>query len=106
MTYRSVYDSLRNRYLSLALAPDTLFLLRPSDAFHFIEEACALGLDLAGIEGFQVTESGAYQPCQSFSNDVADFVGSREEFFKESKRLIKQIKNERIRIQIVIEGLD
>jgi hypothetical protein len=96
-------EQLRARYRDRALAPDTLFLLNANDAIEFLDEAHSAGLVLAGVEGFLVTDAGAYQPRQDFSNDMADFEGSGDRFVEETKNLVRQGASVGIRFQIVFE---
>jgi hypothetical protein len=80
-------EELKSAYLSKALAGDTLFLLRLEDAVEFILRGNELGLHLLGVEGFRVTEAGAFQPEQEASNDIIDYAG--DDFVKETVRFIQ-----------------
>lgn len=93
----------RARYRERALEPDTLFLLNAIDAIEFLNEAHNAGLTLAGIDGFSLTDAGAYQPRQDFSNDFADFDGSRDRFLEETRILMRRGEKIGIRFQIVLE---
>src|SRR5688572_5984560 len=99
----SMVESLRARYRDRALAPETLFLLNANDAIDFLDDARSAGLVLAGVEGFSITDAGAYQPRQDFSNDIADFGGSEDRFVEETRNLIRRGASAGIRFQIVLE---
>ena len=96
---------LRSKYRDRALAPETLFLLNASDALAFLGDAEAVGLILAGVEGFRITDLGAYEPRQEFSNDSADVRCSREEFFEATRALIRKGAPLGIRFEVVFENL-
>jgi len=103
MDHNSMVKRLHARYRAKALAPDTLFLLNASDALEFVDEAHRDGLVLAGVEGFLVTDNGAYQPRQDYSNDAADFEGSGDEFVEKTRSIIGEGASVGIRFQIVFE---
>jgi hypothetical protein len=96
--------NLRAQFRCHAVAPDTLFLLNSKDAIDLVERATAEGIKLAGVEGFLVTDAGAFEPQQDFSNDVADWNGPPQEFLRRTKELIGRGTNTRIRFQVVFEN--
>ncbi|MFN9325984.1 MAG: hypothetical protein ACK6A5_11440, partial [Flavobacteriales bacterium] len=57
------------------------------DAVQYILSGKELGLDLLGVEGFRVTEAGAFQPRQEASNDIAYYTG--DDFVTETIRFIQ-----------------
>ena len=100
---RAMEEYLRDRFRHKALAPDTLFLLSPNDALMFLEEAVALDLTIAGVEGFVVTDTGAYQLRQVFSNDIADFSGRTDKFLQETRDLIRRGAISGLCFQVVLD---
>lgn len=104
MDYHSEAERLlRLQYFERALAPDTLFLLNTNDALELLDEAHQVGLILLGIEGFLVTDTGAFQPRQDFSNDLSDWHGPEDQFIEATKALISQGASIGIRFQIVLD---
>ena len=81
-------SNVKNRYKNRAKEVGSVFLLKPSDALNFIEECVASGLKLEGVEGFSITEEGAYQPHQEHSNDISDAACNQREFVEETKKFI------------------
>jgi hypothetical protein len=75
---KALYEAFRSK----AIEPKAkLLLLNAQEAQDFVSRGVAEGLLLAGVEGFVITDQGAYEPRQDFSNDYADWNGSRSEFF-------------------------
>lgn len=77
----------KKKYEDKALIAGSLFLLKGCDAIKFIEECASKGYSLLGVEGFSITEKGAFQPEQEHSNDIAesestDFVSETLDFIK------------------------
>lgn len=60
-----------------------VFLLRPSDALRFVEEHRAAGIQILGIEGFQVFNGGRIQPRQEHSIDLDFEVGDTHQQAKD-----------------------
>ena len=89
----SAEAELRGRFASRALEPETLFLLNPADGMEFLECAMASGLRVCGVEGFAISDSGAYEPRQDFSSDVADCPVSYEVFLSETIGLVEKGKD-------------
>jgi len=77
--------------------------LNAADALDFLNAGALEGLVLAGVEGFLVTDTGAYEPRQDFSNDYADGYHSRAEFEKKTKDLLQRGAAVGIRFQVVFE---
>lgn len=75
MPKEKTLTELRNKFRSRALDPDGLFLLNADIALEYIDAGKASGLKLLGVDGFRITEQGAYQPSQEFSTDIVDFNG-------------------------------
>ena len=96
-------DGLFAAFRHKAVEPDTLFLLNAQDALDFLDAAKSLGFKLAGVEGFLITDAGAYQPSQDFSNDRADSNASPAEFEAETKDLILRGVSIGMRFQVVFE---
>jgi hypothetical protein len=97
-------DALYAAFRGKGIEPDvTLLLLNAPDAVDFIEAGKAAGLQLAGVEGFSITDLGAYEPRQEFSNDYASFEGSRSEFEVATKALIRLGASAGIRFEVVFE---
>lgn len=97
-------EALYSAFRAKAIEPDgTLLLLNAPDAMDFIDTGKAADLQLAGVEGFSVTDLGAYEPRQEFSNDYADFKGSRSDFEVETKALIRRGAAVGIRFEVVFE---
>jgi hypothetical protein len=92
------------RFQDRALEPGDLFLLNSQDARDFLDAAKEAGLVLAGVEGFLITDGGAYQPRQDFSNDRADWNGSVKEFERQTKALFKRGRAAGIRFEVVFEN--
>lgn len=103
MSQNTELHELRTQYRRFALAPDTLFLLNSDDALRFIESATALGTKLAGVEGFSITDAGAYEPRQEFSNDCIDWPGETEKYLQRTRELLRRGKGSGIRFQLVFE---
>lgn len=103
MNIKTELCSLREHFRRYAVAPETLFLLNPENAVDLIERATSKGAKLAGVEGFVITSAGAYEPRQDFSNDVADWQGSKLEFVETTKELIERGAKTGIRFQVVFE---
>ena len=95
---------LKAEFRDRALAPDTLFLLNGHDAIAFIERAAAQGFRLLGVEGFRITDRGAYQPEQDQSNDLADVNVSDAEFIESTKTLIREGARSGFRYQVVVNN--
>lgn len=68
----------------------SLKLIRADQAIEHIEASRSQGMSLAGVEGFIITDKGAYQPDQIASNDIADSSLDQAEFIEETKDLIKK----------------
>jgi hypothetical protein len=101
---RAKRDALYSAFRGRAIEPDdTLLLLNAPDAIEFIDAGKAAGLQLAGVEGFSITDLGAYEPRQEFSNDYANSEGSRSEFEVETKALIRRGASAGIRFEVVFE---
>lgn len=103
MDPRSRLHGLRMQFRQRALAPDTLFLLSPADAIDLIERATADGLRLAGVEGFLITDAGAYEPRQDFSNDAENWQDAPQKFLEHTRGLLERGISLGIRFQIVFE---
>ncbi len=101
MNNKASFKSLREQFQSKALEPETLFLLNSDDAIQFLEAGIALGIEFGGVEGFRITDQGAYQPRQEFSNDFYDWKGTYEAFIQDTKRLILKGASLGIRFEIV-----
>jgi hypothetical protein len=93
---------LKAEFRDRALEPDTLFLLNGPDAIAFIERAAAHGFRLMGVEGFRITDLGAYQPEQDQGNDIADVNLSDAEFVESTKKLIRDGTRLGFRYQVVV----
>jgi hypothetical protein len=63
-----------------------------------------MGLLLVGVEGFRLTSLGGIQPCQEYSNDIADTDVSLENFVDSTKCLIRGQIGTDICFEIVFEG--
>lgn len=96
-------DALYAAFRQKAVEPDTLFLLNARDALEFLNAGTLAGLVLAGVEGFSVTDMGAYEPRQDFSNDYADCRSSRVEFEKQTRDLLRRGEAVGVRFQVVFE---
>lgn len=94
---------LRTEFRGHAVAPESLFLLNAESAIDFVEKATAEGASLAGVEGFLVSDAGAYEPRQDFSNDIAGWRGSPSAFVESTKELMRRGVSIGIRFQIVFE---
>lgn len=104
MIDREKISELRLAYKDKALAKNTLYLLDAENAVAFIAAASASDLPLLGIDGFRLSEQGAFQPDQDFSNDISDFCGTRSEFYEATKKLVTEGADENIYFQVVFEG--
>ena len=104
MTSKKSEIEIYRRFAERAVEPETLFLLNSEDAMDFIEEIQACGILVSGVEGFQITETGAYQPRQDFSNDIGDQACGYEFFLEGTKCLIRKGAEFGIRFQVVLEN--
>lgn len=96
-------EDLKRSFYEKALVPETLFLLSPEAALTYLDAGLILGLKLAGVEGFRITSGGAYQPSQSFSNDISETSDDGIEFAKITKELMRKGMQENIYFQVVFE---
>lgn len=94
-------SKIKSRYRDKAREAGSLFLLESDDAIRFIEECLSSGLHLEGIEGFRITEGGAYQPCQEHSNDIAETNLNDNAFVQETKKFILERKGIGIWFEVV-----
>jgi len=101
MDTTSLISQLKEEFSDRAKCPESLFLLNPHDAIDFIQRGRSLKLTLAGVEGFTITEQGAYQPHQEFSNDIMDSNSSQEDFVDSTTNLILANPEKEIWYQIV-----
>lgn len=95
---------LRESFRPCAIDPDALFLLIPDDALRYINAGVDLGLKLAGVEGFRITDQGAFQPCQELSTDFGEEHISESEFLSKTIRLIQQNAQRSIHFEVVFEN--
>lgn len=103
MNAKTKLSDLRAQLREHAVAPETLFLLNAEHAIVLLEKATVVGVRLAGVEGFLVSEAGAYEPRQDFSNDIAEWLGSSSEFVESTKELMRRGVGIGIRFQVVFE---
>jgi hypothetical protein len=82
----------------------SLLLLNANDALDFLGAGLAQGLSLAGVEGFRVTDSGAFQPLQDFSNDRAEYEGMTADFVRDTEELIKRGAGAGIHFEVVFDS--
>jgi hypothetical protein len=99
-------NRLQEEFRQRAKSSDILFLLSPSDALQFLERAHQLGLELAGIDGFRITEQGGFQPCQEHSNDITDSNTDRETFYRQTRDFIRQRLDSGIWFQLIFEAVE
>jgi hypothetical protein len=85
------------------LAPDTLFLLSARDALALLDRCLLEGYAVLGVEGFRVTDRGAYQPDQRYSNDIANGAADQASFVTSTKQLILTGEAIGIRYQVVVD---
>lgn len=85
-------SAIKDKYRNSAKCTGSLFLLNHKDAISYIEECASSGFLLAGVEGFVITETGAVQPDQAASNDIADSTKTQYEFVRSTKILISNNK--------------
>ena len=71
----------------------SLKLMTSNDAIEYIEECHSRGFRLLGVEGFIITEKGAFQPDQEASNDIADGKIIKNNFMKATISLINKYPN-------------
>jgi hypothetical protein len=88
-------------FRSKALDPDGLFLLNAHDALDFLNAGLREGLVLAGVEGFLITDNGAYEPRQDFSNIYHDWRGTCAELENRTRDLILRGSEAGIRFDVV-----
>jgi hypothetical protein len=91
-------------FASRALAPETLFLLSARDALALIDRCLLEGYAVLGVEGFQLTNHGAYQPDQRYSNDIANGAMDPASFLTSTKQLISSGESIGIRYQVVVDA--
>ena len=82
------FREIKEKYRRKAKLSGSLILLNENDDLSFIDECSTLGLKLLGVEGFLITDTGAFQPDQSASNDIADTPMPNDDFIKMTKHLI------------------
>jgi hypothetical protein len=92
-------NEIQDRYTERAIQFGSQFLLKPKDAIEYLNDCVANGFKLDGVEGFLITEAGAYQPSQDDSNDIVDNNCTREEFTE----LTKSFMADRSEIEILFE---
>jgi len=98
---KALYEAFRHK----AIDPDVTFLvLNAQDALDLIRRGVSDGLLLAGVEGFNITDDGGYQPRQEFSNDYVDWNGTRAEFVSQTEQLIEKGGRVGIRFEVVFEA--
>ena len=78
-----------------------VFLLQPSDALDFIEAPQRAGLHLLGVEGFRLP-GNKIQPFQEHSNDMADTNATQEQFYQETKKFIRDRKDNDLWFEVVV----
>ncbi len=100
MNNKASFKSLREQFQSKALEPETLFLLNSDDAIQFLEAGIASGLELGGVEGFRITDQGAYQPRQEFTNVYLNRKGTYEAFIQDTKELMLKGASAGIRFEV------
>jgi hypothetical protein len=97
---KALYEAFKHK----GIEPDVSFLLlNAGDALDLIHRGILDGLLLAGVEGFVVTDEGAYQPREEYSNDYVEFDGTRADFVKMTEKLIEKGGNAGIRFEVVFE---
>ena len=97
---KALYEAFKHK----GIEPDVTFLLlNAEDALDFIRKGVSEGLLLAGVEGFIVTDEGAYQPRQEYSNDYAEWDGTRADFVKATEELIKKGGTTGVRFEVAFE---
>ena len=96
--------NLRAEFTPRAVDPKRLFLLSASDALEFITRATNAGQELAGVEGFRITEHGAFQPLQEFSTDSADVQCTKAEFVELTSGVVRAGAAKNVHFQVVFEG--
>ena len=94
---------LHAEFASRALAPETLFLLSARDALALLDRCLLEGYAVLGVEGFRVTDQGAYQPDQRYSNDIAAAT-DQTSFVTSTKHLISSGESIGIRYQVVVDA--
>ncbi|HEX8899868.1 hypothetical protein [Vitreimonas sp.] len=95
---------LRTEFAPRAVDSDRLFLLSASDALEFITRATNAGQELAGVEGFRITEHGAFQPLQEFSTDSADVQCGKAEFVELTNAVVQAGAAKNVYFEVVFEG--
>jgi hypothetical protein len=88
------------------LAPETLCLLSAQDALALLERCIIEGYQVLGVEGFRVTDLGAYQPDQRHSNDIGSVAADQVSFVASTKKLIAIGEPLGIRYQVVVSDKD
>ncbi len=96
-----VLSKIKDKYRHKAKEAGSLFLLAADDAIQFIQDCVEAGLQLEGIEGFMITEEGAFQPHQEHSNDIADTTLDSKAFVNETIRFISERKDLELWYEIV-----
>ncbi len=97
---KALYEAFKHKGIELDI---TFLLLHAADALHLIHRGVEEGLLLAGVEGFVVTDEGAYQPRQEYCNDYAEWDGTRANFVKLTEELVKKGGAAGIRFEVVFE---
>ena len=99
------HEALRGAFRPRAIEPDSLFLLNAEDALAFLNQGISEGLEFVGMDGFVISDRGAYEPRQDFSNDYGHWHGTRAEFENQTRDLIRRGGEVGIRFEIVFNVL-
>ena len=94
-------QEIQERFSDNAIQVGGTIWLPPKEALEYLTECTSYGFQLEGIEGFIITETGAYQPSQDYSNDFADVNYSRDKFIEETKSFILERAQEKILFEVV-----
>ncbi len=97
----SALTQLEAEFKHRAIAPDGFFLLKVADAEEYIRRGQSVGLRLLGIEGFRITEQGAFKPVQEWSNDIACYTGT--DFVKDTLAFIRTLDGYDATFQIIFQ---
>jgi hypothetical protein len=81
-------NEIQDRYTDRAIQFGSQFLLKPKDAIEYLKDCITNDFKLDGVEGFLITENGAYQPSQEDSNDIVEYDCTHQEFTELTKSFI------------------
>ncbi|WP_411746721.1 hypothetical protein [Reinekea sp.] len=94
-------QKIQERFLERAVLFGSQFLLHPKDALEYLTACKSYAFRLEGVEGFLVTENGAYQPSQEDSNDFNDVNCSHGEFVNMTRTFIEERSKKNVLFEVV-----